>query len=113
MQAEWNLFLRQLRHKDAFIFNAIKTFKLVKINEKGIQVLYPSDSAKVEFNKISNEFFNHFRTKVNNHAIAIEYKRDQENLKVEIVTKKKIFETFVSLNPNLKDLDDLLSFDLS
>lgn len=113
MQAEWNLFLRQLRHKDPFVFNAINTFKLQKVNEKQIRVLYPSDSAKIEFDKISNDFFNHFKTKVGNHSLQLEYIRDQENLKVEIPTKKKIFENFVSKNPLLKDLDDLMNFDLS
>ncbi|RMZ60240.1 hypothetical protein D1631_09960 [Chryseobacterium nematophagum] len=95
------------------MFNAVKTFKLVKIDEKIIQILYPSDSAKVEFDKINGEFFNHFRRKVHNYAIEIEYKRDFENLKIEVLTKRKIFEKFIEKNPLLKDLDDLMRFDLT
>ncbi|CAA7386727.1 hypothetical protein [Chryseobacterium fistulae] len=113
LQTEWNIFLKQLQARDSFIFNAIKTFKLLKIDEKIIQVLYPSDSAKVEFDKISGEFFNHFKRKVHNHAIEIEYKRDFENLKIEVLTKRKIFEKFIEKNPLLKDLDDLMRFDLT
>lgn len=113
LQSEWNLLLMQLKTKDPFVFNAIKSFKLVKIEEKLIQILYPSDSAKVEFDKISGEFFNHFKRKVNNHAIEFDYKKDLENLKIEVVTKKKIFEKFVELNPLLKDLDQLMKFDLT
>ncbi|WP_238555252.1 hypothetical protein [Chryseobacterium sp. P1-3] len=90
-----------------------KRFKLVKKEESKIKVLYPSESAKVEFDKISGEFFNHFRRKVHNHAIEIEYERDVENLKIEVMTKRKIFEKFIEKNPLLKDLDDLMKFDLT
>ncbi|MBV8327502.1 MAG: hypothetical protein JO178_14530 [Chryseobacterium sp.] len=110
---EWNLMLKQLQRKDSFVFNAIKTFKLVKEEENRIKVLYPSDSAKVEFDKISGEFFNHFRRKVHNHSIEVDYLRDVENLKIEVVTKRKIFEKLVEKNPILKDLDDLMKFDLT
>ncbi|MBB4805282.1 DNA polymerase-3 subunit gamma/tau [Chryseobacterium defluvii] len=113
LQMEWNLLLKQLQSKDVFVYNAIKAFKLVKADENVIRVLYPSDSAKVEFDKISGDFFNHFRRKVHNHAIEIEYKKDHENLKIEIMTKKKVFEKLVEKNPLLKDLDDLMKFDLT
>ena len=113
LQNEWAELLKQLRTKDPVVFNAIKAFKLHKIDEKVIQISYPSDSAKGEFDKISIEFFNHFKHKVNNHSIVFEFKKDHENLKIEIVTKKKIFEKFVEMNPLLKDLDDLMKFDLS
>jgi len=66
-----------------------------------------------EFDKVSREFFNHFKTKVHNHSIQVAYKRDAENLKVEVMTPRKKFEKFVKLNPLLKDLDDLMKFDLT
>jgi len=113
LQAEWNLLLKQLQNKNVFVFNAVKGFKLTKTAENTIQVLYPSDSAKTEFDKISGEFFNHFKTKVHNYSIEIEYKRDFENLKVEVLTKRKIYEKFIEKNPLLKDLDDLMRFDLT
>ncbi len=105
--------MKNLRLKDPVVFNAIKAFKLTKIEEKIILISYPSDSAKNEFDKISIEFFNHFKHKVNNHSIDFQFKKDHENLKIEVVTKKKIFEKFVEMNPLLKDLDDLMKFDLS
>lgn len=113
VQNEWTELLKQLRTKDPVIFNAIKAFKLHKKDEKIIQISYPSDSAKVEFDKISIEFFNHFKHRVSNHSIVFEFNKDHENLKIEIMTKKKIFEKFVEMNPLLKDLDDLMRFDLS
>lgn len=113
LQAEWNLLLKQLQNKNVFVFNAVKGFKLKKKDENIIEVLYPSDSAKTEFDKISGEFFNHFKTKVHNFSIEIEYTRDFENLKVEVLTKRKIYEKFIEKNPLLKDLDDLMRFDLT
>ncbi|PIF45552.1 hypothetical protein CLU96_2561 [Chryseobacterium sp. 52] len=113
LQMEWKLMLKQLQTRSSFIFNAVKAFKLLKSGENTIKVLYPSDSAKVEFDKIAGEFFNHFKTKVHNHAIEIDYQRDFDNLKIEVVTKRKIFEKFIEKNPLLKDLDDLMKFDLT
>lgn len=113
LQMEWKIMLKQLQVKNNFIFNAVKTFKLEKKEENKIKVLFPSDSAKVEFDKVSGEFFNHFRKKVQNHAIEVEYERDVENLKIEVVTKRKIFEKFIEKNPLLRDLDDLMKFDLT
>ena len=113
LQMEWNLMLKQLQTRNSFIFNAVKTFKLIKTGENIIKVLYPSDSAKVEFDKIAGEFFNHFKTKVHNHAIVIDYQRDFDNLKIEVLTKRKVFEKFIEKNPLLKDLDDLMKFDLT
>lgn len=113
LQMEWKIMLKQLQVKDNFVFNAVKTFKLEKAEEHKIRVLFPSDSAKVEFDKISGEFFNHFKRKIQNYIIEIEYVRDVENLKIEVVTKRKMFEKFIEKNPLLKDLDDLMKFDLT
>lgn len=113
LQAEWNLLLKQLQNKNVFVFNAVKGFRLEKKDENLIEVLYPSDSAKTEFDKISGEFFNHFKTKVHNYSIEIQYKRDFENLKIEVMTKRKIYEKFIERNPLLKDLDNLMKFDLT
>lgn len=113
LQMEWKIMLKQLQVKDTFVFNAVKTFKLEKAEENKIKVLFPSDSAKVEFDKISGEFFNHFKRKIQNHIIEVEYVRDVENLKIEVVTKRKMFEKFIEKNPLLKDLDDLMKFDLT
>lgn len=112
LQSTWSLYLKNLQTKDLFTFNAIKGFRLIKKDENIIEVQYPSDTAKVEFDRISGDFFNHFRRKVNNFSIEIEFKKD-EKLKVEIITKKTIFEKMVEKNPLLKDLDDLMKFDLS
>lgn len=113
LQMEWSILLKNLQNKNVFVFNAIKSFKLEKKGENIIQVLFPSDSAKTEFDKISGEFFNHFKRKVHNHSIEIEYIRDFENLKIEVLTKRKIYEKFTEKNPLLKDLDDLMKFDLT
>jgi len=112
LQREWQFFLNDLQKKDAVLYYAVNTLKLHKKDENLINILYPSDSVKTEFEKIQAEFFNHFKRKVNNYKIEIKYSNDV-TLKKEIVTKRTIFEKFVEINPVLKDLDDLLKLDLS
>ncbi|MBP3839974.1 MAG: hypothetical protein J6D35_03330, partial [Chryseobacterium sp.] len=73
---------------------------------------YPSESAKIEFEKVRADFFNHFMHKVNHFNITIEYKNDT-SLKKEIITKRKIFDKFAEINPLLKDLDEIFKFDLN
>lgn len=94
------------------IYNAIHNFELKKEDENGITVKYPSDSAKAEFEKIQGDFINHFKRKVNNFKITVNFKNDV-TLKKEVVTKRKIFDKFAEINPVLKDLNQLLKFDLS
>lgn len=113
LQKEWILFLKDLQAKEVVIFNAISGFKLHKRDEDLIEVFYPSTSAKAEFDKVSPNFFNHFKHKVNHHRIEIKYKKDAVNLKKEIITKKSIYEKYIEINPLLKDLDNLFKFDFN
>ncbi|HMU07938.1 MAG TPA: hypothetical protein PKC37_08510 [Kaistella sp.] len=94
------------------VYSAISSFKLQKIDEDIVEITYPSDSAKSEFEKIRAEFFNHFMRKVNHFNINIEFKNDV-SLKKEIITKRKIFDKFAEINPVLRELDDLFKFDLN
>lgn len=112
LQREWNLFLNELQQKNTVLYYAVNTLKIHKKAENLVHILYPSDSVKSEFEKVQAEFFNHFKRKVNNYKIEIEFSNDV-TLKKEIVTKRSIFEKFVEINPILKDLDDLLKLDLS
>lgn len=112
LQSEWQLFLEELQEKDNVTYNAINAFKLSKKDENVVEILYPSDSAKSEFDKIQADFFNHFKRKVNNFKIEIVFRNDI-GLKKEILTKRKIFDKFVEINPVLKDLEDLMKFDFS
>ncbi len=112
LQREWKIFLDDLQQKNTVLFYAVNTLKIHKKDENLIHILYPSDSVKHEFEKVQTEFFNHFKRKVNNYKIILEYSNDV-SLKKEIVTKKSIFEKYVDINPVLKDLDDLLKLDLS
>lgn len=82
------------------------------MEENTIQVCYPSLSAKNEFDQVQAEFFNHFKHKVNNYKIKLEFSKD-ETLVEEILTKKKVFENLTEINPLLKDLNDFMLFDLS
>lgn len=109
---EWDIFLKNLSKTNTLAYNAISTFKLEKSDEHQITVKYSSGTAKVEFDRLSIEFFNHFKHKVNNFKIEIEYITDL-TIKKEVMTKRKIFEKFVEINPLLKDLDDLMRFDLT
>lgn len=112
LQREWKIFLDDLQQKNTVLFYAVNTLKIHKKDENLIHILYPSDSVKHEFEKVQADFFNHFKRKVNNYKIEVEYSNDI-SLKKEIVTKKSIFEKYVEINPVLKDLDDLLKLDLS
>ncbi len=109
---EWNIFLKNLARTNTLVYNAINSFKMEKSDENLIIVKYSSEFAKSEFDRISPEFFNHFRHKVSNFKFDIEYQTDL-SIKKEVLTKRKIFEKFVQINPLLKDLDDLMRFDLS
>lgn len=112
LQTEWQKFLFDLQKNDIIIYNAISSFRLTKIGEDVVEITYPSDSAKSEFEKVRSDFFNHFMHKVNHFNITVEFKNDV-TLKKEIITKRKIFDKFAEINPLLKDLDDLFKFDLN
>lgn len=112
LQVEWKKFLDELQQKDALIYHAVNSFKLYKKDEDIVEITYPSDSAKSEFEKIRADFFNHFMHKVNHYNIVIHYKNDV-SLKKEIMTKRKIFDKFAEINPVLRDLDDLFKFDFN
>ncbi len=112
LHTEWNLFLKDLQKKDSIVFYAINLFKLHKKDENTIEITYPSDSAKSEFEKVRADFFNHFMHKVNHFNIVITYKHDI-SLKKEMLTKRKIFDKFVEINPVLKDLDDIFKLDFN
>ena len=109
---EWSKFLEDIRKKDIVLYSAINGFRFSKLDEDTILVNYPSDTAKSEFEKVQGDFFNHFKRKVNHHTIKIDYRMDV-GLKMEIVTKRSLFEKMAEKNPVLRDLDDLLKFDFS
>ena len=112
LQSEWNIFLVALQQKDIIIYNAINSFTLQKKNEDIVVITYPSESAKVEFDKIRAVFFNHFMHKVSHFNIIIEFSVDV-SMKKEIITKRKIFDKFAEINPVLKELDDLFKLDFN
>ncbi len=112
LQNEWRKFLDKIRQTDTVVFSAINGFRLSKWDENTVMVNFPSESAKVEFEKVRADFFNHFMHKVNHFNIKVDYTMNVA-LKKEIMTKRKLFEKMVEINPLLKDLDDLMKFDFS
>ena len=112
LQEEWTKFLGELQEKDTIVYNAISSFKLTKKDESIVEIVYPSDSARSEFEKICAEFFNHFMRKVNHYNIVVEYRNDV-SLKKEIITKRKIFDKFAEINPLLREMDEIFKFDLN
>ena len=84
----------------------------MKKDENIVEIIYPSDSAKSEFEKIRADFFNHFMRKVNHFNIELQYRNDV-SLKKEIITKRKIFDKFAAINPILREMDEIFKFDLS
>lgn len=112
LQTEWQQFLRQIQLKDIVIFNAISSFQLSKPEKDVIHISYPSEIAKVEFDKVQAKFFKYFKQKVNNFRIKLEYKMNVA-MKKEMLTKRKIFDKLVEKNPLLQELDNLFKFDFS
>lgn len=112
LQKEWQLFLQEIQKRDVLMYNAINSFKLNKKGEDTVQITYPSESAKGEFDKIRSEFFNHFMHKVNHFNILVEFVLDF-TMKKEIITKRKIFDKFAEINPVLKELDEHFKLDFN
>jgi len=112
LHKEWQLFLRKLQQEEVLVFNAISSFQLNKKGEDTVEVTYPSESARTEFDKVRAEFFNHFMHKVNHFNIKTEYKLDV-TMKREVMTKRKIFDKFVEINPVLKELDEYFKLDFN
>ena len=52
LQTEWQKFLIDLKVSDVLVYNAISSFKISKKEENIVEITYPSDSAKSEFEKI-------------------------------------------------------------
>ena len=105
-------FLNDLFIKDQVTYFAVNTAKLHKKEENVVEILYPSDLVKTEFEKIQAQFFNHFKRKVNNYKIEVSYREDKKLIKKQ-ETKRDIFQKYVEINPVLKDLDELMKLDLS
>ncbi|NAW50423.1 hypothetical protein GNY06_03115 [Elizabethkingia argentiflava] len=112
MLQQWEGFLEDLQHKDPIKFSAIKICRLQKKNENKIHIKVPSQAAKAEFETIRKDFLSSFQRKVNNFHIKSKYIED-ETLKREIMTKRKLFDRFAEKNPVLRALDDLMKFDFS
>jgi len=112
LHKEWQLFLRKLQQEEVLVFNAISSFQLNKKGEDTVEVTYPSESARTEFDKVRAEFFNHFMHKVNHFNTKTEYKLDV-TMKREVMTKRKIFDKFVEINPVLKELDEYFKLDFN
>ena len=112
LQTGWQQFLRELQGRDTIVYNAINSFKLQKKGENTVEITYPTELAKGEFEKVSTGFFNHFMHKVNNFKITAEYRPDP-SMKKEIITKRKIFDRFAEINPVLKDLDEAFKLDFN
>ncbi len=108
----WSKFLADLQQRDVIIFSAIQSFKMHKKDENTIEVQYPSESARTEFEQVKAEFFNHFMHKVNHFNIEVKYRKDVA-LKKEVLTKRNIFDKFAEINPVLKDLDETFKLDFT
>lgn len=109
---EWQNFLVKLKERDIVLFSALSGFKMTKKDEDTIEICYPSETARSEFEKVRSEFFNHFKHKVNHFNIKTEFRMDVA-LKKEVLTKRKLFDQLAEINPLLNELNDLMKFDFS
>lgn len=109
---EWNTFLSEIEVKEKLVYSAINGFKVSKLEDDKIQIIYPSASAKTEFEKVSALFSQQLKQNLNHHHIQMDYQIDIKNLKVEVKTKKNVFEDFCKKNPLLGELHQHFKFDL-
>lgn len=107
IQTEWQKFLENITDNQS-----LKTLVLKKGDENVINVLFPSEYAKSDFQRVEGDFLNHFKHKVKNFYVTITYQQEKKLIKKQ-ETKRDLFMKYVEINPVLKDLDDLLKFDLS
>lgn len=113
LQSYWTRFLENLRKDDIVVYNAISGFKLQKLEENIIEIRFPSLTAKAEFDKIYNDFFNGFQHAVHNHSIEVRFENVGGKMKKHAVTKRTMFEKYCEINPLLKELDEIFNFDLN
>lgn len=113
IQAFWKDYLETIKRKDPFLFNAIRDFKIEKIDEDTLSVHYTSESAKSEFDKICPLFFSELKHKINNFYIEPQYKMIETNVRKERTTKRSIFEQMSEKNPLLLELNNIFKFDLN
>lgn len=113
LQTEWLVFLKKIQELDTVAYNAINLFKISKIGEDDLEILFSSESAKEEFEKHKSLFINSFKQKVHHFELNILYKKVEGSPKIEIITNRQKFEKLVEINPLLKDLNEILNFDFS
>ncbi|ADQ81683.1 DNA polymerase III subunit gamma/tau [Riemerella anatipestifer] len=112
LQKEWKHFLKKLAREDMVTFNAVQNFTIEKAEENKICIRYTSESARVEFEKVSPQFFNDFKHKFNNYRVKFDFEK-AERVIIKKETKRDLFNKMVEVNPLLKDLQELMQFDFN
>lgn len=112
LQKEWAHFLKKLAREDMVTFNAVQNFTIEKAEENKVCIRYTSESARVEFEKVSPQFFNDFKHKFNNYRVKFDFEK-AERVIIKKETKRDLFNKMVEVNPLLKDLQELMQFDFN
>ncbi|MEJ8589989.1 hypothetical protein JSO54_01875 [Riemerella anatipestifer] len=112
LQKEWKHFLKKLAREDMVTFNAVQNFTIEKAEENRVCIRYTSESARVEFEKVSPQFFNDFKHKFNNYRVKFDFEK-AERVIIKKETKRDLFNKMVEVNPLLKDLQELMQFDFN
>ncbi|MBO4234168.1 hypothetical protein FO675_07650 [Riemerella anatipestifer] len=112
LQKEWAHFLKKLAREDMVTFNAVQNFTIEKAEENRVCIRYTSKSARVEFEKVSPQFFNDFKHKFNNYRVKFDF-AEAERVIIKKDTKRDLFNKMVEVNPLLKDLQELMQFDFN
>ncbi|MRM85677.1 hypothetical protein D1Z98_08200 [Riemerella anatipestifer] len=114
LQKEWKRFLKKLASdsEGMVTFNAVQNFTIEKAEENRVCIRYTSESARVEFEKVSPQFFNDFKHKFNNYRVKFDFEK-AERVIIKKDTKRDLFNKMVEVNPLLKDLQELMQFDFN
>lgn len=112
---EWQVFIKKLARENSVVFYAVQDFILNKTAEHEITVKYGSQSAKAEFEKVSKDFFSHFKHKYKNDRLKVVYEKNEHllNNTSTLLNKKEIFNKMLEINPLLKDLNEIMKFNFN
>lgn len=114
VENEWKVFLKRLSKENIVAYHAIQNFTLHKTDEHEITLEYVSESARVEFDKVKDDFLSHFKHKYKNYRIQLIYQKNEQQIIINTGnTKREIFKQMMEVNPLLKDLNDMMNFDFN
>lgn len=109
----WQQYLQQLREKDLHTYTAIHRYKINRLDDHQIELVYGSVISKTEFEVYVPDFLAQLKRHLNNFHLRLQWKLEVQTTKIEVETKRTIFEKLAQQNPALRTLDELFQLDFN